>query len=95
MREYYVYILASDNKRLYVGVTNNLTRRLWQHRSGCGSAFALRYRIKSLVYFEATGNAHTAISREKQIKSWRRDKKTALIEAQNPDWRDLATDWNL
>ena len=95
MREYYVYILASASKRLYVGATNNLVRRLWQHRSGCGSEFAARYRIVALVHYETTGNPYSAISREKQIKGWRREKKIALIESRNPDWRDLAKDWHV
>ena len=92
MRQFYVYVLASRSRRLYVGVTNNLLFRLAQHRNG-ECAFTARYRITRLVYFEATGNIRSAIEREKQIKSWRREKKVALIVASNPTWDDLAADW--
>ena len=83
-RQFYVYILASEGRTLYVGVTNNLVRRLWQHRNGQGSAFALRYRAAKLVHYEELSGAYEAISREKQIKPWRRDKKVGLIEFRNP-----------
>jgi len=92
MRQFYVYVLASRSRRLYVGVTNDLLVRLAQHREGrCG--FTARYRIRRLVYFETTGNVMSAIEREKQIKSWRRAKKVALIAASNPTWDDLAALW--
>jgi putative endonuclease len=92
MRQFYVYMLASRSRRLYVGVTNNLLVRLAQHRNGeCD--FTARYRIRRLVYFETTGNVRSAIEREKQIKSWRRAKKVALIAASNPTWDDLASAW--
>jgi len=92
VRDYFVYILANRSRRLYVGVTNNLLVRLARHRSG-ESEFTARYRITRLVYFEVTQNVIAAIAREKQIKSWRRGKKLALIEGFNPGWDDLASDW--
>jgi putative endonuclease len=92
-REYHVYILSSLNRALYIGVTNDLIKRLWQHRNGQGSIFASRYSISRLVYFETTTDIYSAITREKQLKAWRREKKLRLIEKQNPDWRDLAIDW--
>jgi len=87
---YYVYILANRTCRLYVGVTNNILRRLREHREGQKSVFARRYNINRLVYLESTGDARTAIGREKQIKGWRREKKVALIEGINPNWEDLS-----
>jgi putative endonuclease len=92
-RQFYVYLLASHSRTLYVGVTNDLLRRLWQHRNGEGSKFATKYRVAKLVYYETTENSYAAISREKQIKSYRRDKKVALIEANNRNWEDLSVDW--
>ena len=91
--QYYVYILASDSGVLYVGVTRDLIRRLFQHRSGDAPGFTKRYNVTRLVYFEVTSNVLAAIVREKQIKAWRREKKAELIELQNPGWRDLAIDW--
>jgi len=89
VRTYYVYILSSRSRTLYVGVTNNLARRLAQHRRG-QSTFTRRYRICRLVYFETTNDAMSAIAREKQIKAYRRSKRTALITSVNPAWNDLA-----
>ena len=94
MRTYYVYILASKAGTLYVGVTNDIARRVAQHRSGEGSAFARRYHVSDLVYVEVTGDARSALTREKQIKSWRRSKKLALIANANPRWDDLAAEWD-
>ena len=92
MRQFNVYILASRSRRLYVGVTNNVPRRVQQHRSKqCG--FTARYRIFRLVYTEQGTDVMAAISREKQIKAWSRAKKLALINATNPTWDDLAADW--
>ncbi|HET7457640.1 MAG TPA: GIY-YIG nuclease family protein [Gemmatimonadaceae bacterium] len=91
MRQFYVYILASRSGRLYVGVTNDLRRRIHEHRTG--GDFAARYRITRLVYFETTANVRAAIAREKEIKGWLRERKLRLIEADNPDWRDLAEKW--
>ena len=93
MRRFYVYILASKSRRLYVGVTSNLELRLAQHRSGM-STHTSRYRITRLVHFETTENINAAIAREKQIKAWRREKRVQLIETTNPTWDDLAEDPN-
>src|SRR5881227_1642577 len=92
MRQYYVYILANRSRRLYIGVTNNLLRRLFHHRNG-DSAFTARYRVTRLVYFETTRDVMSAISREKELKGWLRVKKIALITGANPTWDDLASDW--
>jgi putative endonuclease len=87
---YYVYILASHSRRLYVGVTGNLARRLHEHRRQRLPAFTARYRIDRLVYFEHTHDVHAAISREKEIKRWNRVRKLDLVETVNPAWEDLA-----
>jgi putative endonuclease len=93
-REYFVYILASRSRVLYVGVTSNLMLRLQEHRMGkAENAFTARYKVTRLVYVEQTSHALEAIEREKQIKRWRREKKVALIESLNPTWRDLSGDW--
>src|SRR5512138_614464 len=92
-RTYYVYILSNRSRTLYVGVTNDLTRRLWEHHAGIGSRFADRYAIHRLVHVESASRPRDAIAREKQIKSWSRRKKVALIESTNPDWLDLAARW--
>jgi putative endonuclease len=78
---------------LYTGVTNNLMRRVIQHREGLVPGFASKYRIYRVVHFELFGDVRAAIAREKQIKSWRREKKVALIEAGNPIWEDLGAQW--
>ena len=91
-RTYWVYILASRSRRTYIGVTNDLRRRVMQHRSGL-TGFSERYRTLRLVYFEGTGNVRAAIAREKELKRWRRDRKVALIETANAGWVDLARDW--
>jgi len=92
MRQFYVYILSSHSRTLYVGVTNDLLRRLDQHRNG-ECEFIARYRISRLVYFEISQNVRSAIEREKEIKAWRRQKKLALITSLNPGWDDLAATW--
>lgn len=89
-RTYCVYILASRSRNLYTGVTNNLKRRMIEHRDGLVPGFTSRYRISRLVHFEQFGDIRVAIAREKEIKAWRREKKIWLIERQNPKWEDLA-----
>jgi putative endonuclease len=90
---YYVYILASHSRRMYIGVTNDLLRRIWEHRAKVVNGFSARYSTTALVFFETTGDARSAIAREKQLKNWRREKKVALVETHNPAWRDLAAGW--
>ncbi|MFI5072859.1 MAG: GIY-YIG nuclease family protein [Terriglobales bacterium] len=92
-RTYYVYILASRSRNLYTGVTNNLERRVAQHRFGLIPGFTNRYRISRLVHFEMFGDIRLAIAREKEIKTWRHQKKVWLIQRNNPRWDDLAADW--
>jgi putative endonuclease len=90
MNDYYVYILANGrNGTLYVGVTNNIQRRVSEHRVGTSDGFTARYGVKQLVWYEVHGEVHAAIQREKNIKHWSRAWKIALIEKANPDWRDL------
>ncbi|MEH6509555.1 GIY-YIG nuclease family protein [Halopseudomonas aestusnigri] len=87
-----VYILASQrNGTLYIGVTSNLLKRVWEHRNGVVSGFTQRYRIHQLVYFEQAADMLSAISREKQLKRWKRQWKINLIEQSNPAWDDLYT----
>ena len=93
MREYYVYIMTNRSGTLYTGVTNNLQRRVAEHKSHAIPGFTRKYRIDRLVYFESTNDVRCAIAREKQIKGWLRAKKIALIETMNPEWQDLAADW--
>ena len=88
-----VYIIASQrNGTIYTGVTSNLMQRIWQHRAGSLPGFAQRHGIKILVWFEQHSAMESAITREKQIKDWKREWKLALLEAENPEWRDLAED---
>ena len=89
----FVYILASKTRRLYVGVTNDLIRRVWEHRTELIPGFTKRYGIKQLVYYEHIEAPETAIRREKQVKDYARVKKLALIASQNPEWHDLAEHW--
>ncbi len=90
---YYVYILASRTKRLYIGMTNNLERRVWEHKAGMPDGFTRRYNIHKLVYYEEIDSAQAAIQREKQLKGWLRRKKVALVESVNPEWDDIAERW--
>ena len=92
-RTYYVYIMSNQSRTLYVGFTNNIKRRVQQHRSGKVEGFTTHYRIGSLVYVESFRDVWSAIAREKQIKRWRRDKKLRLIASQNPEWHDLSDGW--
>ena len=89
-RVYHVYILASRSRVLYIGVTNDLLRRVLQHREGRVAGFTNRYNIHRLVHYEPFGDIRNAIAREKEIKDWTREKKVALIEMKNPTFEDLA-----
>jgi putative endonuclease len=91
-KRYYVYIMASKSRVLYVGVTGFLMVRVLQHKSGEGG-FTRQYRVTRLVYFESFQYVDKAIARETEIKRWRREKKIVLIEKENPTWEDLAVDW--
>ena len=91
---YFVYILTSkQNTVLYIGVTNNLQRRLYEHRNNLADGFTKKYHVHKLVYFETTSDVRAALEREKQLKGWTRAKKIALIESMNPEWNDLSTTW--
>lgn len=93
MNQYYIYIMSNKTGTLYTGMTNELRRRVYQHKNKVVDSFTSKYDINRLVYFETFGDVHEAIAREKQIKGWTRRKKLALIESQNPTWRDLSDDW--
>ncbi|MBC8277995.1 MAG: GIY-YIG nuclease family protein [FCB group bacterium] len=94
MNEYYIYIVAnSRNTVLYIGVTNNLPRRIEQHKTKTGSIFTAKYNVDKLVYYERYGEIQDAITREKQLKNGSRAKKEALINSINPEWRDLSEDF--
>ena len=92
--QYYVYIMASaTNVTLYTGVTNDLVRRVYEHRNHLDpNSFTAKYNVHKLVYFEETSDVKAALEREKQVKGWRRSKKNALVEMVNPQWRDLYPD---
>ena len=93
MRQFFVYILASKrNGTLYVGMTNDLARRMREHRSGHNSGFTKRYHVHMLVHYEIAPTAETAITREKQVKKWNRAWKLELIERSNPTWTDLCSE---
>ena len=91
---YYVYILSNwCDSVLYIGVTNDLSRRLYEHRNGLADGFTKQYNVHKLVYYEYTTDVYSAISREKQLKKWSRAKKTELIKKANPEWLDLSEQW--
>lgn len=89
----YVYIVTNRSKTLYIGVTNNLERRIDEHKRKVGSKFAAKYNIARLVYYKQFADIRDAIAREKQLKKWRREKKIWLIERENPEWEDLSEEW--
>ena len=91
---YYVYMLSNwDDSVLYIGVTSNLPRRLYEHRNGLVEGFTKAYNVHKLVYYETTGDVYSAISREKQLKKWSRNKKNILVNSLNPQWVDLSESW--
>lgn len=93
-KSYYVYLLTNQtNKVMYVGMTNHLERRVYEHQHHLAEGFTSKYKVNKLAYFEATTDALAAITREKQIKKWRREKKNVLVETMNPDWEDLSLQW--
>ena len=93
MKQYYVYIMASRSRTLYIGMTSDLAYRVAQHKQKrFADSFTAKYNVTRLVYFEVFGDSYSAAVRERQLKKWRRAKKIALIESINPDWRDLSLD---
>ena len=90
MHEYYIYIMTNGVRTLYTDVTNDLMRRVFEHKEKLVDRFTKKYNITMLVYYETTGDIQAAIAREKQLKSWRRSKKIALIESSNPQWKDFS-----
>jgi putative endonuclease len=90
---YNVYMVASKSRVLYVGMTNNLDRRMFEHKNAMIDGFSKQYRCHRLVYYESFDDVRTAIDREKQVKRWNREKKVFLIERMNPTWEDLAEGW--
>jgi putative endonuclease len=96
MRDYnfYVYILTNwNNKVMYVGMTNNLERRMFEHKNKLVEGFTKRYNLTKLVYYEHGNDVHAALAREKEIKKWRREKKNQLVTSINPEWKDLSLEW--
>src|SRR5271156_5175064 len=91
-KSYYVYIMSSPSRTLYTGVTNDLERRMSEHKSGAFDSFTKCYRINRLVYFQETNDINAAVAAEKQVKGISRSKKIALIEAENPTWQDLSAE---
>ena len=92
MKKYYVYILASIKRVLYIGVTNDIERRMYQHREKLVPGFTSKYKVNRLVYLEEFNGIKEAINREKQLKNWHRQWKINLIESTNPEWKDLLED---
>jgi putative endonuclease len=87
---YYVYIMSNwNNKVVYIGITNNLKRRVYEHKTGIIEGFTKKYHVHKLVYFDSTTDVYSAITREKQIKGWKRARKNKLVEKKNPNWQDL------
>ncbi len=94
-KSYYVYLLSNwNNNVLYIGVTNDLERRIHEHRHKLVPGFTEKYNVNKLVYYEQTSDVISAISREKELKKWRREKKNALVNGVNPEWKDLSLDWH-
>ncbi len=92
-RPAYVYILANWKRTIYIGVTTNLSRRLEWHLTGASGGFCAKHRLRRLVHVEVLPTPMEGIRREKELKGWRREKKVALIESMNPEWRDLLAEW--
>ncbi|MBN8707083.1 MAG: GIY-YIG nuclease family protein [Bacteroidetes bacterium] len=95
MKTYFVYMLANQkNGTLYVGVTNNLQKRIQEHKNEIFDGFTKKYHIHSLVWFDTTSDIESAILKEKQLKNWQREWKIELIEKENPEWKDLSGGWS-
>jgi len=93
MKSYFVYIMSSQRRVLYIGVTSKLERRVFQHKTHFFGGFTGKYNVSNLVYFERYSNVYRAIGREKELKGWLRQKKLSLIESTNPNWKDLSYGW--
>ena len=93
MKTFYIYMMTSPSGTLYTGMTNDLLRRVYEHKHKMIEGFTKKYNVTRLVYFEETTNVQTALAREKEIKKWRRSKKIGLIKSLNPKWKDLSEDW--
>ena len=93
MKQYFVYVMTNRSRTLYIGVTNDLERRVQEHKHGLVAGFTTRYAIKRLVYFEEHADILAAIAREKHLKGWLRIRKIALIESMIPRWQDLSRGW--
>jgi len=92
-KTYFVYILTNwNNQVMYIGVTNNIVRRIYEHKNKLIEGFTSKYNISKLVYYESSNDIRDAITREKEIKKWRREKKNQLVETINPDWKELDLD---
>ncbi|MCH8186067.1 MAG: GIY-YIG nuclease family protein [Chloroflexi bacterium] len=94
MAQYYVYIMTNATRTLYIGVTNDLLKRVYEHKGKLTGGFTKKYNVTWLAYYEVTTDVYTALTREKQLKKWSRGKKVALIQSMNPRWKDLAQDWH-
>jgi putative endonuclease len=94
-KQFFVYIMTNNARSavLYTGITSDLSHRVWQHKNKVGAGFTSRYNLTLLVYYEVLYYPDAAIAREKEIKGWRREKKVKLIDSMNPQWGDLAKDW--
>ena len=91
---FYIYILTNWNDQvMYIGMTNNLERRLYEHKNKLVDGFTKKYNVNKLVYYEHGNDVHAAIAREKEIKKWRREKKNNLVITMNPTWKDLSLEW--
>ncbi|HSW92859.1 MAG TPA: GIY-YIG nuclease family protein [Gammaproteobacteria bacterium] len=95
MKNFYVYILSNATRTLYIGVTNNLERRMYEHKNKLIEGFTKKYNLTKLVYYETTESIIEGICREKQLKGWLRSKKIVLIEKENPGWDDLSLSWRI
>ncbi|VAX16267.1 Excinuclease ABC, C subunit-like [hydrothermal vent metagenome] len=96
VKQFYVYIITNkQNTVLYTGITNNLERRVYEHKNKTNEGFTKKYNVSKLVYYETFGNSNAAIAREKQIKAGSRDKKVELVNRKNPEWKNIASEWPL
>src|SRR5216684_2363173 len=93
MKQYFVYVMSNKSRRLYIGITSKLLKRIFQHKNKLIPGFTARYNFDLLVYFEELGQVVNAINREKQLKGWTRAKKLMLILNENPEWADLSAEW--